>query len=94
MNMKLYTGTFTKKSGEERTMRFVRLPDIPQQFLNERISGEGTTRKFAEGTELVWDVENSGFRVFNWNTTTTPSVPYEEVEENTIFSLNNSTESV
>lgn len=91
MNMKLYTGTFTKKSGEERTMRFVRLPDLPEQFLSEQVSGNGAVRNLADGLELVWDVENSGFRVFNWNTTTTQT-NHEEVEENTIFSFNNSTE--
>ena len=93
MNMKMYTGTFTKKSGDERTMTFVRLNDLPEQFLNEQVSGTGTARNLADGLELVWDVENSGFRVFNWNTTTTET-SYENVEENTIFSLNNTSEVV
>lgn len=93
MNMKMYTGTFTKKSGEERTMRFVRLSDLPEQFLNEQVSGTGTARNLSDGLELVWDVENNGFRVFNWNTVTTET-NFENVEENTIFSLNNTSEVV
>ena len=93
MNMKMYTGTFTKKSGEERTMRFVRLNDLPEQFLNEQVSGTGTARNLSDGLELVWDVENNGFRVFNWNTVTTET-NFENVEENTIFSFNNTSEVV
>lgn len=90
MEMKLYTGTFTKKNGDERTMKFVRVQDLPEQFLNNQITGGGTERKLAEGLELVWDVENNGFRIFNWNTATQPLTSTEVNEENYLnYSLNN-----
>ena len=93
MDMKMYVGTFTKKNGDERTMRFVRMQDLPEQFLNTKISGTGTDRKLAEGLELVWDVEHNGFRVFNWKTASEPltSMDVEESEYLNI-SLNNSTQ--
>lgn len=95
MDMKMYVGTFTKKNGDERTMRFVRMQDLPEQFLNSQITGNGTERKLAEGLELVWDVENSGFRVFNWTTAQQPLTSVD-VEESKYFGsfLNNTTEVV
>ena len=90
MEMKLYTGTFTKKNGDERTMKFVRVQDLPEKFLNSQITGGGTERKLAEGLELVWDVESNGFRIFNWNTATQPLTSTEVNEENYLnYSLNN-----
>ena len=91
MEMKLYTGTFTKKNGDERTMRFVRVQDLPEQFLNNQINGKGTDRKLAEGLELVWDVENNGFRIFNWKTAVQPLTSTDVDETNYLnYSLNNS----
>ena len=31
--MKAYNGTFTKKNGDARTMRFIRMTDIPEKFI-------------------------------------------------------------
>ena len=93
MNMKLYTGTFTKKSGDERTMNFVRLQELPEQFLNSRITGSGAARNLAEGQELVWDVDNNAFRVFNWNTVVTPTASVDVEDAKVLnFSLNNSSQ--
>ncbi len=66
--MRAYVGTFTKKNGDARTMNYVRLTDLPTDFLDAQITGTGTDRNLAEGQELVWDLERSGFRVFNHNT--------------------------
>ena len=91
MDMKMYVGTFTKKNGDERTMRFVRMQDLPEQFLNSQITGNGTERKLAEGLELVWDVENNGFRIFNWKTAVQPLTSTDVDETNYLnYSLNNS----
>jgi len=68
MLMKAYNGTFTKKNGEARTMRFVRLPDIPETFITSQIKGTGSKSKLTEGMELVWDLDTSAFRMFNWKT--------------------------
>ena len=62
-----YVGTFEKKTGEERSMRFVKASDLPEEFLASKTSG-GKKRKLSEGNELVWDLDKKQFRVFNWNT--------------------------
>lgn len=68
MLMKAYNGTFTKKNGEARTMRFVRITDIPEKFISTQIKGTGRKTTLAEGMELVWDLDTSAFRMFNWKT--------------------------
>ena len=68
MLMKAYNGTFTKKNGEARTMRFVRITDIPETFITARIKGTGRKPTLSEGMELVWDLDTSAFRMFNWKT--------------------------
>ena len=68
MSMNMYTGTFVKKNGDERTMNFVRLNELPEAFLDSKLTGTGDKRNLGEGRELVWDVDTSAFRVFNWNT--------------------------
>lgn len=68
IRIRAYVGTFEKKNGKPRAMKFVRLEDLPKEFLEEKIKG-GHTRKLAEGNELVWDLDEKGFRVFNWNKT-------------------------
>ena len=62
-----YVGTFEKKSGEERSMRFVKTADLPEEFLSSKTKGSNQ-RKLSEGSELVWDLDKKQFRVFNWNT--------------------------
>ena len=61
----IHTGTFTKRNGESRTMRFIRGRDVP-----EGVYGTASKRQASlpEGSEIVYDVSNRGFRVFNWNT--------------------------
>ena len=60
-----YKGTFVKQIGEERKMTFVKLTDLPEEFLNSKVKGTGKQTKMTEGRELVWEVDH-GFRVFNW----------------------------
>ena len=62
-----YVGTFEKKTGEERSMRFVKVSDLPEEFMTSNTKG-GQQRKLSEGNELVWDLDKKQFRVFNWNT--------------------------
>ena len=93
--MRTYTGTFTKADGSARLMRFVRLTDLPDSFLESRIKGTGASearttarpKMLAEGKETVWDLEANNFRVFNWNTTV-DDVCEEEVEELNFFENN------
>ena len=58
-----YTGTFTKRNGQTRTMTFVKSADIPQSF-----RGSGKPPRLSQGEEIVYDVKAKGYRVFNHNT--------------------------
>ena len=64
----VYNATFVKKDGSERNMTFVKLNDLPKEFLDDKIKGVERKNSLTEGQEVVWDVDRSGFRVFNWNT--------------------------
>lgn len=66
--VKSYSATYVKKSGEKRKMNFIRLNDLPESFLSDRVKRDSKPRNLGEGREVVFDVENDGFRVFNWNT--------------------------
>ena len=68
MTATAYRATFTKANGENREMNFVRLNDLPEAFLHGKIKGTGKQRTLNEGQEVVWDLDNNGFRVFNWKT--------------------------
>ena len=63
-----YQATFTKKDGSAREIRFVRTDDMPEKWFAKHIKGTGKKRTLKEGNDLVWDIDNEGFRVFNWNT--------------------------
>jgi len=63
-----YSATYTKKDGSERAMRFVRTSDMPEAWFEKHVKGTGKKRVLKEGTELVWDIDNAGFRIFNWGT--------------------------
>ena len=64
--MKAYVGTFEKKDGSKRTMKFVLLKDLPQEFLSTKLKGK-SSHTLNEGMELVWDIEEKNFRIFNRN---------------------------
>ena len=66
--IKCYKAKYIKKTGEPREMKFVRFSDLPESFLSDRIKGDNLSPNLDEGKEVVWDVDKSGFRVFNWNT--------------------------
>lgn len=61
----IHTGTYTKQNGESRTMRFIRGRDVPSSVIGSSSKRQGS---LPEGSEIVYDVSNRGFRVFNWNT--------------------------
>ena len=66
MKFDVYYGSFKKKDGSVRNMRFVKLDEIPKEALPEGKGGKKP--KLQEGMELVWDIENKGYRVINYNT--------------------------
>ena len=59
-----YTGTFKIKSGETRTMTFIRSGDMPSSIFE----GKQRPKQTGVGQEVVYDVNAHGFRTFNWNT--------------------------
>tara|TARA_Y100001972_G_C7524262_1_gene264345 strand:- start:36 stop:287 length:252 start_codon:yes stop_codon:yes gene_type:complete len=58
-----FTGTFTKRNGQSRTMTFVKGSDLPRTII-----GSGKGPRLSSGEEVVYDVNAKGFRVFNHNT--------------------------
>ena len=69
MTMKAYKGKFKKRDGSEREMIFAKIHDIVKvnsDFIAVKITGEGPSRNYKEGQELVWDIEADDFRIFNW----------------------------
>ena len=66
--MKAFKGSFKKKSGENREMFFARISDLPSHFVASNIIGAGNEQKYPKGMELVWDLEQDDFRIFNWKT--------------------------
>ena len=61
-----YSGTFVKKSGEERSMSYVKVKDAPERLIPSHVDKK--ERALQEGSELVWDLDSKGYRVFNHKT--------------------------
>ncbi len=79
--MKAYKGSFKKRNGEIRQMLFAKIQELPDSFLEQKIIGTGSDKNYPEGMELVWDLEEDNFRVFNWKTVEGP-VKELTVEQN------------
>ena len=60
----VYTGTFTTKRGEQRTMNFVREEDLPSSITNLYTR----SRTLQTGFSTVYDVDKGAYRTFNYNT--------------------------
>jgi hypothetical protein len=70
--MKAYKGSFKKRNGEIRSMLFAKINELPDSFLEQKIVGSGIEKHYPAGMELVWDIEQDNFRVFNWSTVEEP----------------------
>ena len=77
-----YRGTFQKKDGSLRTMRFLLLKDLPSDFVASKIKGGNSPHRLTEGMELVWDIDENSLRIFN---RTTVIGGIEEFEHEVIF---------
>ena len=63
----VYTGTFTKRNGQSRTMNFIRGRDVPSSLMTSTNTHTNSSRtRLAEGSEVVYDIDKKDFRVFNW----------------------------
>lgn len=65
--VKAFEGKFVKKNGDQRTMKFVKISDLPEEFVSSKIKGGRDKRNLNEKSEVVWELDE-GFRVFNWKT--------------------------
>ena len=84
--MIVYQGTFVKKDGSQRTMKFIKTKDLPNKFLSDRLKGTGKQNNLGENRELVWDLDNQGFRVFNFETTVGKVVKHADINEEKLAS--------
>lgn len=76
INANVYTGSFTKKDGTVRTMRFLKENAVPQS-----LRGSGQKPRYLHSKhEVVFDLDRNGWRVFNHNTVIdSPTFSKEEV---------------
>ena len=84
--MIVYQGTFVKKDGSQRTMKFVKTKDLPNEFLSARLKGTGKQNNLGESKELVWDLDNQGFRVFNYETVVGKVLKHADINEEKLAS--------
>ncbi len=74
-----YRGTFVKINGESRSMRFVRIPDLPSGMISESAHQHIRHLQELHGSEVVYDLDKQGFRSYNWKTSTDSSNAEETV---------------
>ena len=84
--MIVYQGTLVKKDGSQRTMKFVKTKDLPNEFLSARLKGTGKQNNLGESKELVWDLDNQGFRVFNYETIVGKVLKHADINEEKLAS--------
>ena len=84
--MIVYKGTFVKKDGSQRTMKFIKTKDLPNEFLSARLKGTGKQNNLGESKELVWDLDNQGFRVFNYETAVGKVSKHADINEEKLAS--------
>jgi len=78
-NANVYTGSFTKKDGSTRTMRFLKQNAVPQS-----LQGSGKKPRYLDTKhEVVFDLDQNEWRVFNHNRIVeTPTFSRQEVSIN------------
>ena len=77
--MIVYKRTFVKKDGSQRTMKFIKTKDLPKDFLSAKLKGTGKQSDLGESKELVWDIDNSNFRIYNYATTVGEVVKHSDI---------------
>jgi len=65
--MVLYEGLFVKSNGDLRSMRFIRMADIPKNILEAKTRGKKSKPRRGD-LELVWDIDHKAFKYFNHKT--------------------------
>jgi len=78
-NANVYSGSFTKRDGSTRAMRFIKENAVPQT-----LRGSGQKPQYLDSKhEVVYDLDKNGWRVFNHDTVVTaPTHTRQEVTIN------------
>ncbi len=78
-NANVYNGSFTKKDGSTRQMRFIKETAVPQS-----LRGSGVKPRYLDTKhEVVFDLDQNGWRVFNHNSVVDqPTYQRQEVSIN------------
>jgi len=74
-----YRGTFVKINGESRSMRFIRISDLPAGMISEAAHRHIRHLQQLHGSEAVYDLDKQGFRSYNWKTSSDSSNSEETV---------------
>jgi len=71
--MKVYQTQFKKISGQLRDIKFVKpfSENAAAQFFDKNVKGIRSVL-LANGSERVWDIENQGIRIINFDELTQP----------------------
>ena len=79
INTNVYSGSFTKRDGTVRQMRFIKESAVPQT-----LRGSGQKPQYLDSKqEVVFDLDKNGWRVFNHDTVvTSPTHSRQEVTIN------------
>ena len=62
--MQIYGNISKDENGVEHRLCFVRLKDMPKDFVDLRIPED---KLMIESFEIIWDIEKKEFKYFNWN---------------------------
>tara|TARA_Y100000592_G_C5254203_1_gene214265 strand:+ start:235 stop:489 length:255 start_codon:yes stop_codon:yes gene_type:complete len=84
--MIVYQGTFVKKDGSQRTMKFIKTKDLPKDFLSAKLKGTGKQNNLGESKELVWDLDHQDFRIFNYETTVGKVTKHADINKDKLAS--------
>lgn len=64
--MIIYSANFVKSNGTLRKIRFARLADVQHML---PASKGGSPKQLAAHQEMVWDLDENNYRIFNWSST-------------------------
>ena len=76
INANVYSGSFVKRDGSTRSMRFIKENAVPQA-----LRGSGQKPQYLDSKhEVVFDLDKNGWRVFNHDTVVdSPTHSREEI---------------
>lgn len=68
--MRVFSGSFIKKDGTERAMRFVMLDDVDADIKAKLFKSDKPGPVLPDGSVRVWDLDARGVRIYNSKTAT------------------------